>query len=464
MTPLSLLRRHRRSLVLGAASTCLLTGVVGGALAEGAGHGRVAEAIVSGAIDPGSGEYIRSAISAAERGDYEALVIRLDTPGGLVSSTREIVQAMLSSAVPVVVYVGPSGARAGSAGVFVTLAAHVAAMAPATNIGAAHPVGLGVGGPRDDDEEQKEGGRSEQEILAEKLENDLAAFVESIAEERGRNVEWAIRAVRESESIPATKALELKVIDVIAADRDGLLAAIDGRTVRLGPGKVEHVLKTKGAPVDELPWTLRQRFLHLIGEPTIASLLLSIGFLGILLEVYNPGGIVPGVLGLTSLLLGIIGMSALPVNYGAAALLLLGIGLMIAELFVSGVGVLGLAGAVAFAAGGVLLVDHTGEDFFADPDFGVSARVFVPTAALVAALAIFLGYKALAAWRMKPVVGSSGLVGEVGVVEVAMAPGQPGKVFVHSESWNAISDVALPAGASVRVVEVSGLTVTVAPA
>jgi membrane-bound serine protease (ClpP class) len=464
MTLLASLRAFRRNLVVGAAAACVFASVAGSAGPAGRGRGRVAEAVVVGAIDPGAGEFIRKAIARAEADEYEALVLRLDTPGGLVSTTREIVQAELESSVPIIVYVAPSGARAGSAGVFITLAGHLAAMAPATNIGAAHPVGLGVGGSGKDDDEDGKGGRSEQQVMAEKLENDLAAFAESIAEQRGRNVEWAIRAVRESDSVSATRALELNVIDLVAPDRDALLEAADGRTVKLGAALVPHLLKTKGLPVDELPWSLRERFLHLIGEPNLASMLLSLGVLGILLELYHPGVFVPGIVGAISLLLGVVGMSALPVNVGGVALLVLGLGLIVAELFVTSFGLLGVAGAIAFAAGGVLLVDNTGANFFADRDFGVRASLFVPTALFVAMIAIFVGYKAVDAWRRKPIVGASGLVGEVGEIDVSILPGHVGKVFVHSELWNAVSDSELPRGARVRVVEVSGLTVKVVPA
>lgn len=431
--------------------------------AQPPGRGRVAEAVVSGAIDPGSGEYIQSAIARAQNDGYEALILRLDTPGGLVTTTREIVQKMLDASIPVIVYVAPSAARAGSAGVFITLAGHVAAMAPTTNIGAAHPVSL-FGGSGQKDKEGKEGGRSQEEIMAEKMVSDLSAFIEAIARDRGRNVEWAISAVRESSSISAEKAVELKVVDLIAQDRADLLDKVHGRVVRLGPGRAEHTLQTRDAPVDELPWALRHRFLHVIGDPTLASILLSLGGLALLLELYNPGTMVAGILGVILLLLGIIGVAALPVNVGAAALLAVGLALFVAEIFVSSYGLLGLVGALCFAAGGVLLIDNTGEDFFADADFGVSPRVFLPTAALVAAAAIYVGYKALAAWKLKPMVGEHSLLGEVGTADSDLLPEATGRVFIAGELWNAVSDQSLPRGARVRVVAVSGLTLRVTAA
>jgi membrane-bound serine protease (ClpP class) len=476
-TPLSFIRAQRRRISTTVAVLCIGLGAFNLA-AEPTGHGRVAEAIVEGAIDPGSGEFIKNAIKRAESHDYEALVIRLNTPGGLVSTTREIVASIFDSSIPVIVYVGPPGSRAGSAGVFITLAGHVAAMAPATNIGAAHPINVG-GGDRKEPEEKhdalkptggekpKEGleewRKSDDDILKKKIENDLSAFMQSIAEERGRNTEWAVAAVRESESISASRALELKVIDYIASDRDDLLAKADGRTVKLGPTKVDHVIHTKGLPVDELPWGLKHLLLHAIGDPNIASILMMLGGLGILIEFYHPGAIVPGVMGAILLLLGVIGVSALPVNAGAVALLLLGIGLFAAELFVTSHGLLGVAGAICFAAGGILLVDPTGDNFFADKDFGVSPAVVLPTSIFCAFVAMYVGYNAVRAWRLKPVVGASGMIGEVGEVNSDIAPGREGMLLVHGELWRAISDRTLAKGARAQVVELTGLVVRVEP-
>lgn len=458
MSLLSVFRHHRRHVLWVIALLFVGSGSLG--LAQSAaepGKGKVALGVVNGAIDPGSGEFIKSAISRAQKAKYEALVIQLDTPGGLVSVTREIVQAMLESRTPVVVYVAPSAARAGSAGVFITLAAHVAAMAPTTNIGAAHPVTLGGGGQKKGDEE----GRSQDEVMAEKMVNDLSAFIEAIASERGRNVEWAISAVRESESIPAEKAVELGVVDLIAPDLSALLLEIDGREVLLGPGREPQVLHTANAQIEELKWSLRHRFLHVIGDPTLASILLSLGALGVLLELYNPGALVPGIAGVIALLLGVIGMAALPVNIGAAVLLVLGIGLFVAEVFVSAYGLMGLAGAACFAAGGVLLVDNTGENFMADPDFGVSPAVFLPTAFIIALVALAVGYQAVRAFRLKPIAGETGLVDQEGQADSALEAGQRGKVFVAGELWNAVSAEPIAKGERVRVLEVKGLTLRV---
>lgn len=442
-------------------SFCLVVFGLGGlsGATQPSGRGRVAEAIVEGAIGVGSGSFIIEAIQRAEQQDYEAVVIRLDTPGGLVTTTREIVQAMLEARIPVIVWVAPSAARAGSAGVFITLAGHVAAMAPATNIGAAHPVTLGGGGQG----EREEGGRTQEDIMAEKMLKDMTAFAEAIARARDRNVEWAISAVRESESVPAERAVELNVVDFIAADMRELLERSDGREVFLGPTRVPHVIRSAGAPVDIIDWTLRHRFLHLIGEPTIASILLSLGVLGLLMEFYNPGGLIPGIAGAISLLFGVIGMSALPVNVGGALLLVLGVGLIVAELFVGAYGLLGITGAACFAAGGVLLVDNVGEDFLADPDFGVSPRAIIPFSLAVAGFALLVGYKAVRAWKMEPTVGQYVLIGQVASVEVDVQPDRPGKVFVNGELWNARASVPVTKGSRVRILAVDGLTLEVAP-
>jgi membrane-bound serine protease (ClpP class) len=440
----------------------LVSGLVG---AAGRGKGRVAEAVVTGAIDPGSGAYLASALTRAEAGGYEALVVRLDTPGGLVSTTREIVERLFAARVPVLVFVGPEGARAGSAGVFITLASHVAAMAPATNIGAAHPVSIGPKAPRESKESKETGEKpgvpDDEAVMRQKVENDLVAFARSIAEERGRNVEWAVQAVRESASITAREAREKGVVDLVVPDVAGLLAEADGRTVRLGPAKEERVLHLRGLPVDELPWGLQHRFLHLIGDPNIASLLLSLGSLGLLLEFYKPGAMVPGVLGALMLLFGAVGMSALPVNVGGLALLVLGIALFIAELFVTSHGLLGVSGAVAFAAGSVLLIDTTDPRLFADKGFGVRLSAVLPTTALMALFAVWVGVQSVRAWRRRPVVGVAGLVGERAVVETTVGPETTGWILLQGERWKAFADVPLAPSRSVRVTAVDGLVVRV---
>ncbi len=483
-TPRSSLHRRRSKQLALLALALVATGGARLWASDERGRGRVAEAVVDGAIDPGSGQYIKDAITRAERHHYEALIIQLNTPGGLVDTTREIVDSIFASKVPVIVYVAPVGAHAGSAGVFITLAAHIAAMAPSTNIGAAHPIMMGIGGGGGGDkkdqgdqktqndqkdesvnppEKKPEWAKSDHDILKRKIENDVSAFAKSIATERGRNVEWAVKAVRESDAIPAEQAVKMKVVDLIASSRDDLLAKIDGRTVLVGPEKAPYVLHTKGAPVDELSWSLKSRFLHTIGDPNIASILIMLGMAGLLIEFYKPGAIVPGVMGAILLLIGVIGASTLPINAGGVALLILGVGLAVTEFFYTSHGILGVAGAISFGIGALLLVKSTGDNFFADRSFGVNPYFVLPTMLFAIGAAMYVGYKAVRARMLKPVVGTSGMLGEVGEVDVDIGPGHEGKLLVHGEIWRAISDRPMPKGVRAKVVEVSGLTVRVEP-
>ena len=279
----------------------------------------------TGSVDPGSGAFLIAAIHDAQEKGAETLVVRLDTPGGLLSTTRDIVQAELNAKVPIVFWVGPPGARAGSAGVFLTMAAHVAAMAPSTNIGAAHPVEILGSSP-----EEKKGDRS---AIFQKLENDTAAFVRGIAERRSRNVEWAEKAVRESESITASKALELHVIDLTAEDLPELLRKIDGRKVDLGGGD-RRTLHTASAEIRNVPWAVKDQVLHGIANPEVAFLIFGLGVIGVMLELFHPGTIVPGVVGGICLLVAAIAFQMLPVNIGALLLIALGIAFFIAEMYV----------------------------------------------------------------------------------------------------------------------------------
>ncbi|MFL5443805.1 MAG: NfeD family protein, partial [Myxococcales bacterium] len=287
----------------------------------------ISVAELRGSIDPGSGRYLIDAIHDAEASGAEALVVRLDTPGGLLSTTRDIVQAELSAKVPIIFWVGPPGARAGSAGVFLTLAAHVAAMAPSTNIGAAHPVGIGgTSGGKDD--------HGELEAMAKKIENDTAAFVRAIAERRSRNVDWAEKAVRESVSITASQAQKERVIDLLAEDVPELLQKIDGREIDLSGEK--RRLHTAGAELRPVGWTVRDRILHTVANPEVAYLIAMLGVIGVLLEMFHPGTIVPGVVGAICLLIAAMSFQMLPVNAGALALVAAGVALLAAEMFLGG--------------------------------------------------------------------------------------------------------------------------------
>jgi membrane-bound serine protease (ClpP class) len=409
----------------------------------------VAYAELVGSVDPGSARYLTDAIHDAEAQGAEALVIRLDTPGGLLSATRDIVQAELSAKVPVVVWVGPPGARAGSAGVFVTLAAHIAAMAPSSNIGAAHPVGIG-GSEKSPDAE----------TMLKKIENDTAAFIHGIAERRSRNVDWAEKAVRDSVSITASEAVREKVVDLIAEDVPDLLRKIDGRKVRLG--EETRQLKTASAELRAVEWTVRDRVVHALADPQIALLIGMLGVIGIMLELFHPGTIVPGVVGAICLIIAGVAFQMLPVNIGALALCILGVGLLVAEMYVGGHGWFIAAGVGCIVVGCLFLIGHTGRGFWADPDFGLGWRVVLPVGAALGLISGTLVWKFTSSAAQPLRSGAPGLLGEVGEVREAIGPGE-GRVLVHGELWSARARTPVPEGARVRVVGVQGLQVDVVP-
>jgi len=400
---------------------------------------------LAGSIDPGSGAFLIGAIHEAEEKGAEALVVRLDTPGGVLSTTRDIVQAELTAKVPVVLWVGPPGARAGSAGVFITLAAHVATMAPSSNIGAAHPVVLGA-------PDEKKG---EQSIMFKKLENDTAAFVKGIAERRARNVEWAEKAVRESESITASKALELHVIDLVAEDLPELLRKLDGRKVDLGGDK--RTLHTASAEIRNIPWAVKDRVLHGLASPEVAYLIAMLGVIGVMLELFHPGTIVPGVVGGICLLIAAIAFQMLPVNIGALLLVALGIGFFVAELYVGGHGGFVAAGLVCVVIGSLLLIGPVDKGFYADADFGLGWRIVAPVGAAMAVIAGTLAWKLSASARQPLRSGGYSLIGEIGEVRDANT------VLVAGELWKAASAEPLLPGSRARVLAVHGLTLEVAP-
>ena len=409
----------------------------------------VAYAELVGSVDPGSARYLIDAMHDAEAQGAEALLIRLDTPGGLLAATRDIVQAELSAKVPVVVWVGPPGARAGSAGVFITLAGHIAAMAPSSNIGAAHPVG--VGGDAKDPDTQ---------TLVKKIENDTAAFIHGIAERRSRNVDWAEKAVRDSVSITASQALREKVVDLIAEDVTDLLRKIDGRKVQLGDEA--RVLKTAGAELRPVEWTVRDRVVHALADPQIALLIGMLGVIGIMLEMFHPGTIVPGVVGAICIIIAGVAFQMLPVNIGALALCILGVGLLVAEMYVGGHGWFIAAGVGCIVVGCLFLIGHTGRGFWADPDFGLGWRVVLPVGAALGLISATLVWKFTSSAAQPLRSGAPGLLGEVGEVREAIGPGE-GRVLVHGELWSARARTSIPQGARVRVVGVQGLLVDVAP-
>jgi membrane-bound serine protease (ClpP class) len=410
---------------------------------------------INGTINPATLDYIRAGLQEAETNSAEALFILLDTPGGLLSSTKEIVKLLLNSPIPVVVYVSPSGASATSAGVFITLAANIAAMAPGTSIGAAHPVSLAPGGKQPEKKEQdpikdikgeksKESEeKSDQDIMGQKLENYASSFIESIAEHRGRNVEWAIDAVRNSDSITATQALEIKVIDLISPSLEDLQTQINGMKVKVPQGEI--TLQTKGAKIQRVEMSLKQKLIDILSTPDIAFLLLSLGSLGLLLEFYNPGLIFPGAAGVICLMMGFVSFQILPFNYAGVVLLLLALALFITEVYVTSYGLLTTGGVISFALGALLLFDTP------DSDIRVGYGVVI---ASTAAIALFFGYVLfylIKAQYLKPLVGMEGIIGETGEASSDIA--ETGKVFIMGEYWDAESDSAINKGDKIKVVE-----------
>lgn len=398
-------------------------------------------------VDAGSAGYLVDCVQTAEAHGWDALLIRIDTPGGSLDSTREIVRSFLASNVPILVWVGPAGARAGSAGVFITLASHYAGMAPGTNIGAAHP----VMGPTGEDPE-KAGSH-----MAEKVVNDTAAFVESIANQRKRNADWAVSAVRDSDSITAEKAVEIHVVEVLAATESAFLAAADGKTVELPDGP--RVLRTADAQMVDLEPTLRQSLIHWLSNPSLAYLLFIVGGLGLAIELSHPGMIVPGVLGVICLILAMMAFSALPIQAGAIVLSLIGIGLIVAELFVAS-GLLGVAGVGLLVLGGVLLVDRFDAEWYVEPSWRMALWILLPAAIALGGTAVYVMLRAAQARKEPQRGGDLGLIGVKGRALTDVGP-EGGTVFVHGERWNAIASHSIPANSPVVVRGLDGLTLHV---
>jgi len=448
-------------------------------------------------INPVAAEYIARAIEKAESDDAECLIIRLDTPGGLLASTRIIVKDILNADVPIVVYVAPRGARAGSAGVFITLASNIAAMAPSTNIGAAHPVDLGGEGgswrkamkelekklqdlerrqkeavppeaepvegeaePQAEEEEEpaadepEEAGEDDEStgsVMGDKVLKDTIAWTRGIARIRGRNEEWAVEAVTKSASITETEALEKSVIDYICKDLDELLEKIDGKEVQTSSGV--EVLHTKGARVERREMTARQKILNTISNPNIAYILMMLGFFGLLFEVTHPGVGFPGVVGAICLILAFYSFQTLPVNYAGVLLIILALVLFVAEAKVPSYGLLTIGGLVCMTLGSIMLID-TPYDFLRISNSVIFSVVFT-----TAAIVIFLVTLVLRAHSRRSVVGQEGLVGLIGSAYTDISP--EGKVFVHGEIWNARSDNPIDKGTRVKVLSLNGMTVVV---
>jgi len=422
---------------------------------------------VQGAIGPASADYVVRGLAHAAEAEAPLVVLRLDTPGGLDTSMREIIQAILASPVPVAAYVHPEGARAASAGTYILYASHIAAMAPATNLGAATPVEIGIGGSQPADEPpaaapptKDKGGKEPAgqpvpaDTMSRKQIHDASAYIRGLAELRGRNVDWAERAVREAVSLSAAQALEQKVIDLIADDVDDLLVKADGRTVKMSGGAT-LVLHSRALATLAFEPDWRSRLLAVIGDPGIAYILMLLGIYGLIFEFSNPGFGVPGVIGAILLMLGLFALHLLPVSYAGLGLILLGIGFMVAEAFAPSFGVMGLGGVVAFVIGSVMLIDT---DL---PGYGLPWQLILPVAAATALFMFFVVGMALRARRRPVTTGSEELLGASGtLLDDCQAEGW---AQVHGETWRVRCPRPLAKGGRIRVTAKSGLTLDVEP-
>ncbi len=392
---------------------------------------------VDGVINPVSADFMQKSINKANDKKYEALVIELDTPGGLDASMRSIVKEIIRSEVPVIVFVSPSGSRAASAGAFIAMAAHIAAMSPGTNIGAAHPVG--VGGKMD-------------KTMTEKATNDAVAYIKSLAEKSGRNVQWAEDAVRKSISSTETEALQLKVIDLITKDISSLLADIDGKKVRTVSG--EKILSTKNASVVREEMGLRLRILNLISDPNVAYILMLLGFYGLFFELTNPGSLFPGVIGGICLILAFYAFQTLPVNYAGLLLIILAIILFILEVKIISHGVLTIGGIVAMTIGSLMLFESPA------PFMKLSLAVILPAVVMTTLFFTILISLAYKAYKRKPITGAEGLLGSYGIADTDITR-EGGRVTIHGEIWSSYSEDAIDKGKRIIVEEVSGLKLKV---
>ncbi|UVT15488.1 MAG: nodulation protein NfeD [Nitrospira sp.] len=397
-------------------------------------------ATYEGIINPVAAEYLHDALAFAQSSGAHALILKLDTPGGLDTSMRLMIKDITGSPIPVIVFVAPSGGRAASAGVFITMAAHVAVMAPGTNIGAAHPVAMG-GGEMDN-------------TMKEKVENDAVAYIKSIAEQRGRNVSWAEDAVRKSLSATEQEALKLKIIDLIAEDIPTLLKYLQGRKIALPHGS--FTLSGETATLREFPMGTRLEVLKTLSDPNIAYLLMSIGTIGIMAELYSPGAILPGIIGAISLILAFYSLQSLPVNYAGVLLVILGAVFLLLEISVTSYGLLALGGLAAMTLGGLLLIKSDA------PFLQVSLSFLLPTVMTIGALIGVIAWTAVKGGRRRPVTGAEGMIGSIGIARTDLNP--RGQITLQGEIWEAISQTPIRQGEAAEVMSVEGLTVKVAPA
>jgi len=401
---------------------------------------------IEGVVGPITANYVIRTIERAEDEKEEVLIFLIDTPGGLDEAMRDIIKEELNASVPIVVYVYPSGARDASAGVFITLAAHIAAMTPGTNIGAAHPVAISPGGARGDEE------KGIDETMKEKITQDAAAYIRSIAEKKGRNAKWAEDAVRKSVSATAEEALELNIIDLIAESVDELLEKIDGMEVKLVDGVKK--LDTKDAERKEIPMTWREELLKMVSNPNIAYILFVLGFYGLIFEITHPGAIVPGLLGALSLILAFFAFQTLPINYTGVGLIILGIAMFIMEILTPTYGPLTIGGIVAMTLGSLMLLNTN------VPFLQISKPIIIAVVGTTAAFFLFALGAVIRAMRRKPSTGKEGLIGEIGVAESDIDSGG-GKVFIHGEYWNAESGEKIKEGEEVEVLDIERLRLKV---
>ncbi|WP_372520045.1 nodulation protein NfeD [Qipengyuania sp.] len=409
---------------------------------------------IEGAIGPASTSYLGDGLAEARNSDARLVIIAMDTPGGLDTSMREIIRDILAMDIPVVTYVHPSGARAASAGTYILYASHFAAMTPGTNLGAATPIQIGAptAPEQSPDEEEEDGEPQPASVSDRKAVNDAVAYIRSLAEMRGRNADWAEEAVRGAASLSANAALEQNVIDIVAEDVGSLLEQLDGRTVVVAGEEIE--LRTQGLVLREFETTWVTQVLATITNPNIALLLLMIGVYGLMFEFLNPGALVPGTVGAISLLIGLYALAALPVDFAGIALIVLGIGLMVAEAFAPSFGVLGIGGVAAFVFGTTIMLDTDVPEFQLDRSFIAALGVFS------AVLVIFVARAGIASFRHRIVTGAEELIGAS--AKVMDWQGGKGHVFVHSERWNARGPDNLAAGDEVVVTKMKGLEMTVA--
>lgn len=450
---------RRRTSRLFAACACVLAGLALLSARPGSGQqvsdGPVLVFDIKGTIGFAAADHLKKSIARAQDENASLIVMRIDTPGGLVSSTREMILSILASPIPIAGYVAPSGARAASAGTYLMFASHLTAMAPATHLGAATPIQIGAPGttPPAAPEKDKKDESSSSNAAERKLLNDAVAYLRGLAELRGRNADWAEQAVREGATLTATQAVQENVVEFIATDLRDLLTKVEGRTVTTSAGPV--TLAVADRRIIEVEPNLQMQVLQVVADPNVAFILLLIGIYGILFELLNPGAMFPGVIGAISLILGLTALTVLPVNIGGLILLLLGVGMMAAEGFAPGFGVLGLGGVVAFILGGLFLFDPSE----ADIEFTVSWPLVIGAAIASAIIVIGIVGMALRSRAREVRTGAEQLIGSTG--EVVTWSGLTGRVRVHGEIWSARSEMELAPGDSIRVVALKGLVLTV---